>query len=286
LKNPVWGLVLPPNDFLDCDELLRERTRDIEAEERYGEICTAYVALTRAKSALHVVTTRLKESTTSTNFARWLYLALGEQSYDSGDPKWFTECPFLAPESPSLTETHESKFHPPLRGTPRPETPSSSKLDSPASGEATSSGDGMDAAELGTEIHAALAKLEWMGLESPTFADLSQEARNLLVAFFNRAEAREVFSKPASPCRLWREQAFDVSLDGAWFSGVFDRVVVNLDPDGQPASATIFDFKTDQASQADIDLRYASQMDCYRRALCAITKLPLEAVQTRLIRVR
>ena len=286
LKNPAWGLVLPPNDFLDCDDLLRESAWEIEAEDRYGEICTAYVALTRAKTALHVVTTRLKESTTSTNFARWLSLALGGHSYESGDPKWFTDRPFLATKSQRLAGSHESKFHPPLHGTPRPETPSSSKLDSPARSEATFSGDRIDAAELGTEIHSALAKLEWMSPLLPAFADLSHGAQSLLMGFFDRAQAREVFSKPTSPCRLWREQAFDVCLDGAWFSGVFDRVVVNLDSDGRPATATIFDFKTDQASQSDIELRYASQMDCYRRALCAITKLPLEAVQTRLICIR
>jgi hypothetical protein len=150
----------------------------------------------------------------------------------------------------------------------------------------TFSGDGIDAAELGTEIHAGLARVEWIEFEPPTFTDLSLEARNLLQAFFNRAEAREVFYKPSETAHLWLEQAFDVTLDGNWFSGVFDRVVMNLDADGRPASAIIFDFKTDQASQAEIELRYGSQMDCYRRALCAITKLPMESVQTRLIRIR
>jgi hypothetical protein len=232
------------------------------------------------------VTTRLKESTTSTNFARWLSLALGQQQFESGNQRWFESLPLKTTEAQPTIESLGPKFHPPLLGTPRAHTPSSAKLDLIGSKEKVSIGDKTDAAELGIEIHAALAGLEWIDHEPPTFANRSREARTLLEAFFHRTEAKEVFAKPADSYLLWRERAFDVMLDGEWFSGVFDRVVLDLNAEAYPISATIYDFKTDHATKSEIETRYSPQMDSYRRALCAITKLPLEAVKTRLVAIR
>jgi ATP-dependent exoDNAse (exonuclease V) beta subunit len=286
LKHPSWGLVLPPADFLACDDLLGQRALEIEAEERYGEICTAYVALTRARTALYVVTTALKESTTSTNFARWLSLTLGKPTYRSGDPEWFATLPVIAQEAPSATKSLELQFHPPVRGTPRAQTPSSTKLDSSGSGGAVFSGDPLDAAELGIEIHAALARLEWLDSEGPDFANLSGEAGILLESFLARDEARKIFSKPSGRHILWREQPFDVVIDGDWVGGIFDRVLLELDESGNPACVVIYDFKTDQASRDEIEARYAHQMAAYRSALCVILNLPSEVVEARLVGIR
>ena len=144
----------------------------------------------------------------------------------------------------------------------------------------------MDAIELGNEIHFALSKIDWMGQESPIFGSLSNAARKLLLAFLERPDAKEIFAKPSGSLVLWREKSFEVMLDGEWVSGVFDRVVLNLDAETNPISATIYDFKTDQATNSEIEARYALQMESYRQALCAITKLSPGAIETRLIGIR
>jgi ATP-dependent exoDNAse (exonuclease V) beta subunit len=286
LKHPSWGLVLPPADFLECDPLLDRRAMEIEADERYGEICTAYVALTRAKTALYVVTNRLKENTTSTNFARWLSLSVGQPPYRSGNPDWFASLPAIPLEKQTAAESPAPQFHPPVRGTPRAKTPSSSKLDHFSRRDEFPYPENIDPAELGTEVHAALAQVEWIGTESPVFSDLSREARILLEDFFGRSEAREIFAQPMGRHILWREQHFDVQLDGEWVGGIFDRVVMNMSEADRPTSAVIYDFKTDQATRSEIEIRYAEQMKTYRRALCAITGLAFEAVEVRLVGIR
>ena len=286
LKKTAWGIVMPPADFLESDPQLRKRAEELESDERLGEICTAYVALTRAKTALYLVTTRLKESTTSTNFARWLTLALGSQGYESGDAEWFASNPKISTRQEKDQISTSPVFHPPIHGTPRAKTPSSAKTSPFENGGNVSTGANPDAVELGIEIHAALARVEWMDAAPLGFSDLSEEAQSLLGSFFKRPEAKEVFSKPETPHALWREQAFDVKLDGEWVGGVFDRVLLHLDETGQPASAVIFDFKTDNANRAEIESRYAAQMETYRHALCVITKLQANAVETRLIAIR
>jgi ATP-dependent exoDNAse (exonuclease V) beta subunit len=286
LKHPSWGLVLPPADFLECDPLLDRRAMEIEADERYGEICTAYVALTRSKTALYVVTNRLKENTTSTNFARWLSLSVGQPPYRSGNPDWFASLPAIPLEKQAAAESPAPQFHRPVRGTPRAKTPSSSKLDHVSRREEIASPENIDPAELGTEVHAALAQVEWIGTESPVFTDLTREARILLEDFFGRSEAREIFAQPTGRHILWREQPFDVQLDGEWVGGIFDRVVMKIGEADRPTSAVIYDFKTDQATCSEIEIRYAEQMKTYRRALCAITGLAFEAVEVRLVGIR
>jgi ATP-dependent exoDNAse (exonuclease V) beta subunit len=75
-------------------------------------------------------------------------------------------------------------------------------------------------------------------------------------------------------------------LDGHWVSGVFDRVVVHGSDDGMPLSASIYDFKTDHASVAEIEERYAVQMEVYRKAVCRLLSLSPDCVKSQILRVR
>ena len=87
-KDPQWGMLLPRKDIAEADPVLKAQAEGLNAESKTNELCSAYVALTRAKSALYVVSDALKEKSRATHFGRHLQLSLGEQ-WVNGDAKWF-----------------------------------------------------------------------------------------------------------------------------------------------------------------------------------------------------
>lgn len=277
-----WGVLLPAKDFAEQDDVLRKQIEIEEAEDKFGDLCTAYVALTRAKKALYVVTNELGENSRSKNFARHLALQLGPAPVKFGEADW-CEVP-EARVSRELVASAPIPFSAPLYGTPKPVSPSSFK-----SASAMASGFlglTLSAAELGIEVHQALSGIEWLECSVLQTDGLSPQAADLVSAFFEKPIAQEVFTKPQNDTELWRERAFDVMLDGQWVSGVFDRVAVHRSEQGLPESAIIYDFKTDHAGPVEIEERYAGQMEVYRKALCALLRLSPESVQTRIVCVR
>ena len=87
-KNPQWGMLLPRKDIAEADPVLRQQTERLNAESKTNELCSAYVALTRAKRALYVISDELTEGSKATHFGRHLQLSLGE-GWNQGDAKWF-----------------------------------------------------------------------------------------------------------------------------------------------------------------------------------------------------
>ena len=278
-----WGVLLPAKDFAEQDDVLRKQIKIDEADKKYGEICTAYVALTRAKKALYVVTTELGENTKSKNFARHLGLQFGSSSVQFGNAKWFEADKtkdadsISAPAAPIV-------FHAPFHGTPKPVSPSSFKAESAVG--LGIAGLSLDAAELGIEVHVALAGIEWMESSALQMDALSREAADLVRGFLQKPIAQTVFTKPPNPADLWRERAFDVMLEGQWVSGVFDRVVLHRSNEGSPTAAIIYDFKTDHGTAAEIEERYAGQMEVYRKAVCRLLRLSPDCVKSQILCVR
>jgi ATP-dependent helicase/nuclease subunit A len=90
-KNPQWGMLLPRKDIAGADPVLRQQTDRLNAESRTNELCSAYVALTRAKRALYVICDELAETSKATHFGRHLQLSL-EKGWSAGNPNWFEEC--------------------------------------------------------------------------------------------------------------------------------------------------------------------------------------------------
>jgi ATP-dependent exoDNAse (exonuclease V) beta subunit len=277
-----WGALLPAKDFAEQDDVLRKQIEIQEADDKYGEICTAYVALTRAKKALYVVTNELGENTKAKNFARHLALQFGTAPVQFGDFDWFKAYQSRAPEQ--VGASVHIPFRAPLYGTPKPASPSSFKAESTTG--SGSAGISIDAAELGTEVHEALAGIEWMESTVLQMDLLSREAADLVRGFLEKPIAKEVFTKPQSQTDLWRERAFDVMLEGQWVSGVFDRVVVHRSKNGVPDSAIIYDFKTDHGSPAEIEERYAGQMEVYRKAVCSLLQLSPDCVKAQILCIR
>jgi ATP-dependent exoDNAse (exonuclease V) beta subunit len=88
-KHPRWGMLLPRKDIAEADPVLREQTERLDAESKTNELCGAYVALTRAKRALYVVSDELKENSSAGHFGRHLQLSLGD-GWSRGDAQWYS----------------------------------------------------------------------------------------------------------------------------------------------------------------------------------------------------
>lgn len=282
VKDVKWGIELPVKDFAEHDPVLRREIEIAEADDKFAEICTAYVALTRPKKALYVVTTELGENTKSKNFARHLALQFANAESQFGDPNWFEAYPLSIPGE-TVAEPL-APFHAPLQGTPKPLSPSSFKAE--AGGDAGGGRISLEAADLGTEVHEALADLEWLDSGICFSGNISAEAEQLVRTFLEKPIAKEVFTQPVQPHELWRERAFDVLIDGHWVSGVFDRVLIHRSATGAPTSAIVHDFKTDQGLADEIEQRHAGQMEVYRKAVARLLGLDEACVSSKILRIR
>ena len=89
---------------------------------------------------------------------------------------------------------------------------------------------------------------------------------------------------------VWRERAFEIVLDAAWVTGVFDRVIVERNANGGVEWVTVFDFKTDRVdderTMAEAARRHAVQLNVYRRVAAALTGVPIDAVTCELVFTR
>ena len=281
-KNVQWGVLMPAKEFAEHDATLRSQLHIQDAESKYSEICTAYVALTRPKKALYVITTELGKNPTSKNFARHLMLKFQSSPHQIGNPDWYQDHDIKVAYALAVDAPRE--FCAPLHGTPKPASPSSFKAQAGAGGGFLTLS--QEAAELGTEVHEALAGMEWVETTPLQLGNLSIEAANLVRGFLKKPIAQEVFTKPDQPHDLWRERAFDVMLEGHWVSGVFDRVLIHRSGEGVPLSAIIYDFKTDHGIVAEIEVRYAGQMEVYRKAIIKLLGLPSSQVSSKIICLR
>jgi ATP-dependent helicase/nuclease subunit A len=87
-KNPRWGMLLPRKEVSECDPILKKQADQLAAESKTADLCGAYVAMTRAKKALYVITDSLPARTSAKHFGRLLNLTLPE-NWQTGEKEWF-----------------------------------------------------------------------------------------------------------------------------------------------------------------------------------------------------
>jgi ATP-dependent helicase/nuclease subunit A len=149
------------------------------------------------------------------------------------------------------------------------------------------------AAAFGAEVHSLLAEVEWRdGAAMPE----QWRTRDALPEAIAEAEAcllapslAAVWSRPAQG-EVWRERAFEIVLDDAWVTGVFDRVIVERNARNGVEWVTVLDFKTDRVDDeravADATRRHAAQLNVYRRVAAALTGVPIDVVTCELVFTR
>ena len=251
------------------DEAYRQRKDRAEQEA----LCTYYVAMTRAKRAMTIVTLPESKSKASPKPeakrpALWFSdLVRAAGLGDLANPGFSFAPPVETAERSEATELLPSSPLPPsplpssfflLPSPPRAprariarRLPSLSFVDGMSAGALFASAEGRAAAlRRGNDAHAAMAGVE--------FSD--------------------ALPKPANFVALWREKPFEVFADGEWVSGRFDRVTFFRDAAGE-LCAEIVDFKTALKDPS----RYDGQLAAYRRAVAALTGISADRISARLM---
>jgi hypothetical protein len=152
-------------------------------------------------------------------------------------------------------------------------------------------GGGGAAAKFGTAVHALLAKIEWGNTAEPDSWETPGVPDTAVAEAVACLQARALAPVWAHVERgeVWRERSFEIVLDEAWVTGVFDRVVVTRDERGRATAATVYDFKTDRIVQgtpavlAEVIERHSAQLNLYRRVAAACTGLPTASIRCELV---
>ncbi len=285
---PDWVLSMPSEEYYEADETLARHVSAAEDDACYEALAWLYVAMTRAKYALHLITKPRKETSTALNYPALLHASLG-QPCQSGDPDWASRLPPRPPPNPSVSLPLVA--HNPDRSQ-RHVARTASSHEHNILGQALfalESG-GVD---FGREVHALLAEVVW--LDGATGADAFAakwagrgEAGTAALACLRTSVFAPVWTRPdGGASEVWREQAFEIVLEEEWISGMCDRVVVTRAADGTAQRADVYDFKTDRTTDAAAALaRHSTQLQLYRRVVATLTGLPITQVGTWLVLTR
>ncbi|MDR1497827.1 MAG: UvrD-helicase domain-containing protein [Puniceicoccales bacterium] len=308
-----WVLSNPGNLVCEHTPVLSEHIAQRREKAAYEALCKFYVALTRAKRAVYLVTTAQPKENSGggTNFPRLLERTLNsggvEQPdnppgivWETGNRRWFEEVSPAQDDAIERVAPEEIvSAAPPVEAlTPRrifPRVlPSQSGTDLMRAG-ALFTGVTSGAA-VGRCVHALLARVAFLSGADGEIGQIVREIADTISDEYDADSLRlpmamveaalrapalhNVFATPASNALLWRERAFDVILNGAWVSGVFDRVVLSNN------EAWLYDFKTDSdGAPAALLKRHAAQMALYRQALGKMTNFAPEKIHGHLIHV-
>ncbi len=301
-RSVEWVLDLPSEIFREHDEVLAAHVRAAEAEACYEKLSLLYVAMTRAKRAMYVITEPVGTSK-SRNFPRVLADALGVEAgpvrvgalnldgaWSRGDANWHAK--LAGPAEPGKITQEMALINGPavVRAPRRPARRPSAEKAGVVEAARVFSLEGSGAADFGTAVHALLAEVEWVSEGAvEKFAEawaMRGGAGEEALACLRAPELAAVWKRP-DRAEAWRERAFEVVIDGAWVTGVFDRVVIVRDQAGHAVRATVFDFKTDRVA-GDVDVaaavvRHAGQLNLYRRVAAVLTGLEVAAVACELV---
>ncbi|MBN1152551.1 MAG: hypothetical protein JXA58_05005, partial [Dehalococcoidia bacterium] len=316
---PAWLLANPAHGIADADPVLSHALEDANAAASFESLCLLYVAMTRAKQGLYIVTSFPGKSSKKFDQQALLKLQLTGQERpvegDSirinanstcllasfGDMTWYRQCPQIAP---STQEPLASEAQLPLveRVSSRRRLvqirPSDHDWFDPRAWTLFSA-DRKQKLQTGSAVHELFSRVGW--LEDTNLKEIQRDwlantqydepVATAAVAHFAKAVAhpqlREVFRRPAANVDLRNEWRFDVVIGERWLTGSIDRVVIESDASGRPVSATIYDFKTDSvdssSTQASLTQHYSRQLLAYRDALAAISRIPVERIRMVLV---
>ena len=270
-------LPFPGKEIASRIPVLSEVYRRNQSGEELESVANYYVAMTRAKRAMTIVLPPAPKKALARKFSGYVREALGLGVASGEDIELFAESP---KDEGDGGETQP--LSPPER-TERVRL--RRRLPSKTFVSGMSAGDlfapkfrSRDAAKKrGEEMHRLFEAIEWI--------DPSALKNELEAEIIAKPEWREAFVRPEGMKELWRERSYELYSAGAWESGVIDRAVFT------EGGAEVYDFKTNRrrAGESDEDFRqrlnvsYAAQLESYRRAVNALTGIPLERIRAKLL---
>jgi ATP-dependent helicase/nuclease subunit A len=274
---------LPGKIFYEHDPVLSEHVAAKEADAAYEALCKFYVAMTRAKRAMYVIT-KTVGSSGSRNFPKLLEQSLGE-NWEDGDRAWYAALTVVPPSDlglPGLMPLVESDAGRVAR------LPSRRPSDAKPGAKLISlfGREGEEAADFGTKVHELFETVEWWEGAAASAWTAEQQSRGMdaaalaeVLGCLQSPALAELFGRSADwRGEVWRERSFEVVLAGVWLTGVFDRVLIERDATGGATGACVIDFKTDRAAGDNAVARaiekYRGQIELYRRVVGVLTGLP------------
>jgi ATP-dependent helicase/nuclease subunit A len=317
-NEPIWALKMPRSIIAQRDSVLAKQVQDNNETASLDALCVLYVAMTRARNGLYIITSFPGKSSQAFTPAVFLKLQLTNANtqdkrqtiieakeadclYETGDPDWYTKFPLQQKEfTPSAPGQLRDNLASQISKRRRLLNISPSEI-----GGAEIRADLLFAAttheetDLGTAIHQLFQKISWIDTtnieqlikEWQAASPVAEEIQQKAVAQFQRAlastEIRQALSRPQGNVTLWREKHFDVVVNDQWITGAFDRVVIIRDSEGTPLRATIIDFKSNEisseASLTSAAESYRSQLSLYGSALSQILHLDALGITLQLI---
>lgn len=305
-----WVMQPPHSQFIPLHEGLSQEMQTSKQRAGFESLCRLYVAMTRAKRGLYLVTEVPPATPKAMKESQFLRRTLGVNGtvaedpaylveWQTGNPEWFVAC---------QGEVHEAvtpkASGPPLGELLRTFQPQARRVTPSGEEEFKMKGhmlfgEGREPGrKLGSLVHELLAHVEWWGADSDFNAlqarwaaagllrgeEIEAKAVAMVQEVLRSPAAAFAFARPAADAVAWRERPFDLMDNESWISGIFDRVMV------RPGAVRLVDFKTDEvtdpaALQERID-GYRPQIALYRRALARLTRLPPEKIECALLFMR
>ena len=308
VRLPEWVTYLPHKEFTAHIPSMKEHIELKESDRILEKCCALYVGMTRARSALYILTSRNNNGGVFSpdkflleqlplygvdGSAGWLGNLLAEPQisgfspqllYSHGDPLWY------AATVPELRESDST-----MPALPRPAVRPEMSRERIASGEKNvefvtdprKRFIAVNGKTVGTQVHELFENIEFVSadFDAGNFAaqfEVSPAAANIFcTAMAEGSPVRNVLSVPekkSGRIEVWKERRFLLrNNSGEIIPGAFDRVVIFYDGD-RPLRAEIFDYKSDNLKNADEFAVYFPQLKLYRESLSQLLDLPMEKI--------
>ena len=323
LKDPAgdteWLLQPTRKELMQADPNLQKLLDQTTSQRDFGNLCTLYVAMTRAKRGLYMISDLKGAHAAST--VHFLQHVLNVEQRTSNKEHRINSGEHSEPSSRAFDVQSSKKFdvqqgsypilwstgdadwhlaHKPARPKPQPKVQPEPKSFPPAhprlqltrpSTQASTQFPAahylelkQTASQFGTLVHEAFEQIEWF-TALPTGLDpaVEQTLRNC----FAQPDIRALFTQPSKKATVWRERAFSYVEGDQFINGVFDRVVIHKDDHGAITRAEIIDFKTDRIhirkTLQQAAEHHRPQLEAYRTALSKIVGLEAARVELKLL---
>jgi len=320
---PAWILRAPKRAIMEHDPVMSEQLRKADEAHCFDWLCLLYVAMTRARHALYMITSPVKPSETFRP-SSLLKLQLTGKTEPESEPN-------ITINSKSYVRLYSSglgseKWYESFQETPAQEKAAGAAVSAPVDFSKRASRRKVlqrsepsqqdsferkasdlfkpvtkDVLDFGSAIHELFEKIEWLDAKTDVEAIIrswrpsppcDQKVYDDVLSQFRKclqsSEVREALVRPTGVVELWREKSFEIILHGQWISGIFDRVVIRKNASGQPVGAVILDYKSNQDIDSEASMRnkakqYQPQMEMYRRALSGILGLAADRISPALL---
>ena len=297
-----WILEPFKKDIMQSLKKTSDFLQQNQQENHFSSLCKLYVAMTRAKKALYMISDiNSAETQTPVHFLR-TYLGHNSEEkelfektifsvlWDTGDAYWHKS--LRKNKNPNSNkslkgETIDIEFFQPTHRrlsdfTPTNTSKSELKLISSINSKSK---------YFGKSVHHAFEQIDWynnkISLESQLRSGIDAKTLEYLKACFKTRSIQNMFTQPTATCILWKEKAFTLSDKQVLINGVFDRVHIFLDKNNQFQKAQIIDFKTDSIRKDYNEIqaieKHKIQLKSYQNALSKLLNLDKVKIETYLL---